>query len=184
MNQSGQRWDKYRLLPPGDVWWWWWWCGPQWASRRWNTITDSNQEESRKQEEGQAPGGVWMWRYIRTETTYLLCNLQTLQTHQKAVLLHNPSWGSASPCRSSHLFSVFEQQTLKFCLFDSACLSSYLNLEKTCWWWMSTCQLSLLHRPCWNIFYNVKELNGGQIWYSECSKSLTNRGCCSNVYET
>lgn len=30
-------------------------AGPQWASRNCNTITDSNQEESRRQEEGQAP---------------------------------------------------------------------------------------------------------------------------------
>lgn len=129
MNQSGQRWDKYRFLPCGmavvvEE------AGPQWANGRWNTITDSNQEESRKHEEGQGPAGVWMQCYNRTETTQLPCSLipqvRFIQNrkkisqcaiknlHPKTVLLHNARWSSVSPCCCSYLFPVFEIPILIF----------------------------------------------------------------------
>lgn len=38
--------------------------------------------------------------------------------HQKTVLLHNPRWSWASPCRCSHLFPYLNNKLLKFCVFE------------------------------------------------------------------
>lgn len=37
--------------------------------------------------------------------------------HQKTVLLYNPRWSWASPCRCSYLFPVFEQQSTQILRF-------------------------------------------------------------------
>lgn len=137
MNQSGQRWDKYRFLPCGmaavvEE------AGPQWASGRWNTITDSNQEDSRKQEEGQAPGGVWMQCYIRTETTHLSCNLipqvGLIQNRKNISLCAKPPPKNSFFAQSKVKLSESLPLLLSLpCVWttnysNSAYLSSYLNL--------------------------------------------------------
>lgn len=135
-----------------------WWCvmvvlvageaGLQWASGRWNTITDSNQEESRKQDEGQAPGGVWMdtfaqRRCICSATSFHKCD--SFKPRKTELCAKQPKikqkkqtknrffctiQGEAQRVLAAPLISslYLNNKFSVFCAFDSACLSSYFNL--------------------------------------------------------
>lgn len=147
MNQSGQRWDKYRLLPSGDVWWWCWWrekldySEPVEGETQSQTAIRSkvgNRTKARPPEVYECDTfaqrrcifcnlipQVWL---IQTEKNIVMCKKpqnKTKETNKKLFFLHNPRWGSASPCCSSHLFPVFEQQILIF-LLVWFCLSEQL----------------------------------------------------------
>lgn len=201
MNQSGQRWNKYRLLPPGDVWWWWWWKKLH-HSEPVEIVTQSQTAIRKKagdRKKARPPRRMNVTLHLYSDNAFALQPYFTGLTHSKPrrMALHAkkkkklPSKNiiaqskvrlnesllllSSLPCIWITdtqillvLFCLFEQ------LFESIEDVLMMNIEVSAASLAQTL-LKYILEDCGKR-KGVKCYDGGQIWYSDCSKSLTNRG--------